>query len=408
MRVMGLISGTSMDGIDAAIVNIETGVHADDIAVVLEAFETTPYPAEVRTDLSALMASGGNGRMSHAVVRDLCALNFAIGEAFASAALALAGGAAGSIDLIGSHGQTVYHLPDDDGAIGFARSTLQIGEPAVIAERTGVTCVADFRVADIAAGGQGAPLVSYVDYLLLRDAFEDRAALNIGGIANLTVLPASAGLDQVRAFDIGPGNMLIDQAVSHFSDGRARYDERGAIAAGAEVCRPLFGWLASHPFFARRPPKTTGREAFGESYFRAVLEAASGFGATAEQTIATLTACTAQMIADAVPPPIKRVIVSGGGARNDTLMSGLRSALAARTSSPPVVSFSGEFGLPPDAKEAMAFAVLAHRTMLGRPANVPGATGAVRPVVLGKIVPGANFTALVGRMAGSVRGRRVE
>jgi anhydro-N-acetylmuramic acid kinase len=327
MRVMGLMSGTSMDGIDAAIVTILTGAIADDVSIDLESYQTVPYPIPVRAGLAAIVSSDRAIRSPKDIVRDLCALNFAIGEAFASAAIALAGAAIGSIDLIGSHGQTVYHLPDDDGESGFLRSTLQIGEPAVIAGRTGITCVGDFRVADVAAGGHGAPLVSYVDYLLLRDAREDRAALNIGGIANLTLLPAGCGMDAIRAFDIGPGNMLIDQAVSHFSGGRTSYDDRGAIAARAGICKPLLDWLESHPYFARGWPKTTGREDFGDAYFRLVLDQARSFEATAEETIATLTACTACTIADAVPPSFKRVIVSGGGAFNETMMAGLRAAL---------------------------------------------------------------------------------
>lgn len=390
-----------MDGIDAAIVNIESRAGEAAVAVELEAFATTQYPPDVRTALVALIAGTGSARASLGVLRDLCALNFAIGEAFASAATELAGSSIATIDLIGSHGQTVYHLPVDDGASGFARSTLQIGEPAVIAARTGVTCIADFRVADIAAGGQGAPLVSYADCLLLRDAGEDRVALNIGGIANLTVLPAGRGSDGVRAFDIGPGNMLIDQAVAHLTRGRERYDARGSIAAAAEVCAPLLDWLAAHPYFALPSPKTTGREMFGEPYFRDVLAAARGFGADERQIVATVTASAAQTIARAIPQSTKRVIVSGGGASNDTLMADMRSALAKLFPSPPRVSFSGDFGLPADAKEAMAFALLAYQTMLGRPGNVPGATGAARLAVLGKIVPGKNFASLVRTFAAS-------
>jgi anhydro-N-acetylmuramic acid kinase len=395
LRVMGLMSGTSMDGIDAAIVTIRTGSNEDDVSVDIEAYQTMPYPADVRASIAAIIASDGPRRSPKSVVRDLCALNFAIGEAFASAAIALAGSSLRSIDLIGSHGQTVYHLPDDDGAPGFMRSTLQIGEAAVISGRTGITSVCDFRVADVAAGGNGAPLVSYADYLLLRDAREDRVALNIGGIANLTVLPAGCGMDAIRAFDVGPGNMLIDQAVFHFSGGRARYDDRGAIAAGANISMPLLDWLTRHPYFARAWPKTTGREEFGDAYFRMVLDKAHEFGATGEQTIATLTACTARTIADAVPQSVKRVIVSGGGALNDTMMAGFRSALAEKYSSPPAVSSSAEFGLPPDAKEAVAFALLAHQTVLGLCGNVPAATGAVKPAILGKIVPGGNYAALL-------------
>jgi anhydro-N-acetylmuramic acid kinase len=399
MRVIGLMSGTSMDGIDAAIVTIQTGVNADDISVELEAYQTIPYPEPVRATLVAITAGDVASRSAKEVLRDLCALNFAIGDAFASAAIAIAGAGMASIDLIGSHGQTIYHLPDDDGRPGFVRSTLQIGEAAVIAARTGITTVADFRVADVAAGGHGAPLVSYVDYLLLRDAREDRAALNIGGIANLTVLPAGCGFDEVRAFDIGPGNMLIDQAVSYFSGGGTRYDDRGAIAASGGVCTPLLKWLSSHPYFARGWPKTTGREDFGDAYFRSVLDQARGFGADAAETIATLTESTARSIADAVPARTERVIVSGGGANNDTLLAALRSALEDRSPSPPVVSLSGEFGIPPDAKEALAFALLAHQTVRGQCANVPAATGAGRPVILGKIAPGENFAALASLAA---------
>ncbi|HEY5095856.1 MAG TPA: anhydro-N-acetylmuramic acid kinase [Candidatus Eremiobacteraceae bacterium] len=395
MRVLGLMSGTSMDGIDAAIVKIGAGKHAGSVAVDLEAFATTPYPRDMRSSLEALIASDSSAKAPHLVVRDLCALNFAIGEAFAAAALSIAGDKLGSVDLIGSHGQTVYHLPDDDGVSGFVRSTLQVGEPAVIAARTGITCVADFRVADIAAGGQGAPLVSYADFLLLRDATEDRVALNVGGIANLTVLPAGAGLDGIRAFDIGPGNVLIDLAVAHFTGGAKRYDDRGAIAASSAVWPPLLDWLQSHPYFARSSPKTTGRETFGAAYFRKILDAARGFGATGDQTIASLTACAAAQIAKSVPASTDRVIASGGGASNDALMANLRSALAERFPSPPVVSLSDEFGMPADAKEAMAFAMLARETVLGRPGNAPGATGARRPVILGKIVLGDNFSELV-------------
>jgi anhydro-N-acetylmuramic acid kinase len=395
MRVMGLMSGTSMDGIDAVIVQISPAKSAGGIAVYLEAFASTPYPHDVRSALGALIASDGSAKAPQLAVRDLCALNFSIGDAFASAAIAVAGNKLATVDLIGSHGQTVYHLPDDDGMPGFVRSTLQIGEPAVIAARTGVTCVADFRVADIAAGGQGAPLVSYADFLLLRDTTEDRVALNIGGIANLTVLPAGAELAGISAFDVGPGNVLIDLAVAHFTGGAKRFDERGSIAASAAVCLPLLDWLQNHPFFARGSPKTTGRETFGDAYFKEVLDAARGFGATGDQTIATLTASTAAQIAKSVPASTNRVIASGGGASNDTLMANLRSALAERVPSPPIVSRSDDFGMPADAKEAMAFALLARETILGRPGNAPGATGARRPVVLGKIVPGDNFSELV-------------
>jgi anhydro-N-acetylmuramic acid kinase len=398
MRAMGLMSGTSMDGIDVAIVEIESVRSTDEIGMRLVAFQTVPYPADVRDALAAILTAGNPARPPLATVRDVCALNFAVGEAFAAAAVALAGSTISAIDVIGSHGQTIYHLPDDDGSPNYRKSTFQIGEPALIAARTGVTCVADFRVADIAAGGQGAPLVSYLDYLMLRDVVENRVALNIGGIANLTILPAARGPADVMAFDVGPGNLLIDAAVAHYSQGRQRFDDRGAIAAATAISVPLYEWLAGHPYYSRALPKTTGRETFGSAYFATVLEKAREVGATGDVTIATLTACAANAIADAVPSNVRRVICSGGGAHNQTTIALLRAALGSKHVAPPELTMSDAFGLPIDAKEAMAFALLATATVRGLPGNLPSATGAGRPAVLGKIVPGDNFRALMHRV----------
>jgi anhydro-N-acetylmuramic acid kinase len=255
--------------------------------------------------------------------------------------------------------------------------------------------VADFRVSDMAAGGYGAPLVPYLDFVALRDKTETRVALNIGGIANLTLLPAGCTLDAVTAFDIGPGNMLIDLAVAHHTQGRQAFDRDGLIASGASPDPALLAWLGEHPFFSRVAPKTTGREMFGPEYFTSVLAQAASLGCSVESMIASLTASAALAIARAISPGTSRIVMSGGGVRNPALMAHLRDALAARFPKPPMLSRSDDFGLPADAKEAMVFALLAVECLNGRSANVPAATGARRPAVLGKIVPGENYAPLL-------------
>jgi anhydro-N-acetylmuramic acid kinase len=399
MIAMGLISGTSMDGIDVAIVEIESAPGAAARPRKLKEFATIPYPPDVRLSLLAALAHSGAPKSPYAAARDICALNFALGEAFASAASVVGGSPLRGVDVIGSHGQTIYHLPDDDGAPGFTASTLQLGEPAVIAARTGVTCVADFRVSDMAAGGQGAPLVPYLDFVMLRDQTETRVALNIGGIANLTLLPVGCALDAVTAFDIGPGNMLIDLAVDHHTQGRQGYDRDGLIASAASPDPALLAWLSEHPYFSRAAPKTTGREMFGPEYFTSVLARAATLGCSVEVTIATLTASAALSIASAIPSGVSRIVTSGGGARNPTLLAHLRDALGLRFATPPILDRSDDFGLPADAKEAMAFALLAVECLRGRSANVPAATGARGPAVLGKIVPGENYGSLMRDIA---------
>ena len=379
MLILGLMSGTSVDGIDAAIVDVTGAPPA--LTVRLRHFTTIPFTPEQREAIFPLF-SPATGR-----VDDICAMNFRLGAWFADAALQAMAQAVltpDQLDLIASHGQTIHHLV---GADVETRSTLQIGEAAVIAERTGVTTVADFRVADVAAGGQGAPLVSYVDWLLLRDAHRNRAAQNIGGIGNVTYLPAQSSPDQPLSFDTGPGNMLIDAAAARVTGGAQSYDEDGRLAASGRVHEGLLARLLAHPYLSQQPPKTAGREQFGADFAAEVWAQADALGLSGPDLLATLTTFTAESIArayrDFLPTFPDEVILSGGGAYNPILVAMLRQKLA-----PARVLLSDAFGLPADAKEAMAFAVLAYETIHGRPGNLPPCTGARHPAILGKITPG--------------------
>jgi len=386
---LGLISGTSMDGVDAALVRI-SGT-PENPGVRLLAFLTAPYAPRLRQRLLEL----GSG--SPTDTGEISRLNFWLGEIFADAALRVcrqAGVAPGKLSVIGSHGQTLFHQSPRVAAQKGRRgrlpdlrtgATLQVAEPAIIAERTRVPVVADFRVADIAAGGQGAPLVPLVDYLLLRDARQGVVALNIGGIANLTVIPANAKPDEVFGFDTGPGNMVIDALVNRFTEGRKSYDAGGRWAASGKVIELLLAPLLRLPFFRQHPPKSAGREEFGprlvEKYFLRMTRAPR------EDLLRTATELTAQTIVDAMrrfvlaKVAIQRLIVSGGGARNPLLVRRLKAFLPELDVRP-----SDDCGLPVDAKEAIAFALLADRTRHGLPGNLPRVTGARRSVILGKIV----------------------
>jgi len=386
MIVLGLMSGTSADGVDAAIVEI-TGAPPE-LTVELLHFTCVPFKPEVRQQIFGLFdpATG--------TVDRICHMNFALGELFGAAALqaiASAGLTVADIGLIGSHGQTIYHAVDAHSPV---KSTLQIGEPAVIAHRTGITTVADFRVADVAAGGQGAPLVSYVDWLLFRHPQRTRAVQNIGGIANVTYLSTSDDPSDVLAFDTGPGNMLIDYAASRATDGAWRCDRDGTLAARGRVDERLLAELMAHPYLQLPPPKTTGREQFGVQFGAEVWEQGKALGLRGEDIVATLTAFTAASIADAyrrfLPWFPDEVILGGGGASNPTLVGMLREQLA-----PARVLTHEDLGLSSDAKEAMAFAVLAYEAIHGRPGNLPSCTGAAGRVVLGKIVPGENYGTLM-------------
>jgi anhydro-N-acetylmuramic acid kinase len=378
MRVVGLMSGTSADGVDAAIVDITKR------KVRLVAFEMFPYGGAMRRAILGLC------RPESARLEDICHYNFVLGEVFADAVTELcsrSGIAPGSIDLIGSHGQTIYHNPRGKRHGGrVIRSTLQIGEPSVIAQRTGITTVADLRPRDMAAGGEGAPLVPYADYILFGRSRRSRAVQNIGGIANVTFLPAGGELSDVLAFDTGPGNMVIDGIIRLASRGTKQFDRNGQMAARGAVDTKLLNEMLGHPFLRRRPPKSTGREEFGDAFAEHVYRRARKNGLADADVAATVTAFTAGSIARAyrqfLPAMPDELILCGGGAHNDTLVEMLRNEL------PQVTMLSSEdFGISVDAKEAVSFAILAWATIKGMANNVPAATGAAGPVVLGKIVP---------------------
>jgi anhydro-N-acetylmuramic acid kinase len=381
MKVIGLMSGTSADGVDAAIVDIRGRGH--DLKVKLLAFHTFPYPPTFRARLLTAMT---DGRLS-----DVCHLNGVFGEWFARAALSVLRRARLSprdVAVIGSHGQTFCHLPAPrrEPGLGAIRSTLQLGSPAVIAERTGVDTVGDFRMRDMAVGGQGAPLAPYLHYLLFRDARRSRAVVNIGGISNLTYLPAAGSLQSVLAFDTGPGNMLIDGLVRHFTKGRELFDRNGRLASKGTVHPALLARLCRHPFLKRRPPKSTGREDFGEGFLNEVLHL--GYTATLgpKDIIATATAYTARTIADAqrfLPGRIDEVLICGGGGRNPALLRMLQTAWDG-----PMVRRVETVGWNGRALEAAAFGVFAYQTVHGVPCNLPSVTGAKQKVVLGSMTPG--------------------
>ena len=371
------MSGTSVDGVDVALVEI-AGEGFDETVRPI-AFRSFPYPAALRRAILGV---------SDALVstREISQMNFRLGEIFAEAVVQTCRQSLiplEEVDLVGSHGQTIYHQATPEAFQGrLIASTLQIGEPSVIAARTGLPVVADFRPADMAVGGQGAPLVPYVDYLLYRDRHRGRVALNVGGIANLTAIPPGASSDDVIAFDTGPGNMLIDALVSQFSRGVQRYDEDGRMAASGKVNVELLEELLDSPYLRMRAPKSCGREQYGAEYVAALLRQ----GLAPADLVATVTAFTAASVAVSlerfIAPrmAVDDVIVSGGGARNPEIVRGLRNQLPDAA-----ISLAGDWGVDGDSKEAVAFAVLAYESWHGRPANPPSATGARARTVLGKI-----------------------
>ena len=376
-RIIGLMSGTSADGVTAALTEI-AGTGAD-ATIRLLAHGTYPYPEGVRACLFSLFTPGAS------TVRDVCEMNFVVGGCFASAALRLLqehGLSPGDADLVGSHGQTVWHQPRAEPVAGVAAaSTLQIGEPAVISKDTGLPVVADFRKADIAAGGQGAPLTPYLDYTLQRSPTKSRVLQNIGGIANLTFIPASAAHKDVIAFDTGPGNMIMDAVAHHYTG--LSHDVDGRLARSGSVHPGLLSMLLKHPYYGWAPPKTTGREEFGEQYAAEVIAHGELLGLKPGDIAATVTALTAETIAAAygrhLPGAVDEVYVSGGGSRNPALMDMLRDRLSA-----PVHDYS-ELGFPEEAKEAVLVALLANEHVMGTPGNLPSATGARERVVLGSL-----------------------
>lgn len=389
MKVIGLMSGTSGDGIDAALCEI-TGEPAHIQARIILGI-TQPYEADFQQRiLDACLPQKSS-------VDLLCQLNVDLGEQFARVTLQLiekAGLNPSDIDLLSSHGQSVWHnvLPD-----GRASSTFQITEAAVLAERTGITTISNLRARDIAAGGQGAPLTSYVDWLLLRHPDHWRAVQNIGGIGNVTFLPPlSAPESTPLSFDTGPGNVLIDAAAKYLSEGKLTYDHDGRMAEQGKVDEEWLAELLRHPYFAQGLPKTTGRELFGTEMALQLVGKGRNRNLSANDILATLTMLTARSIADAytryAPRPIQEVILGGGGTRNPVLVRMLQSLL-----SPAPVHTHEEVGLDSDLKEGLVFAVLGYETWHGRPSTLPAMTGASHPVVLGQITPGANYIDLIKR-----------
>jgi anhydro-N-acetylmuramic acid kinase len=370
---IGLMSGTSLDGIDVAVA--EFGGAAElPVPARLVAFESYTYEASFRDRMREILEAGSPA--------GLCDLNFDLGERLATAVsetLISADLSARDVTAIGSHGQTVWHTPARDADRG---ATLQLGEAAVIAERTGIPVVADFRVRDVAAGGQGAPLTPYFDRLLL-GGYESRAIVNLGGMGNLTALPEAGSEDAPLAFDTGPGVALIDAAVHHLTGGHQAFDAEGRLAAAGRVLEPdLEAWLAD-PFFDTVPPRSTGRERFGGPALARWL--AGTAGARAEDLIATLTQVTAASVRRAfewIPFDISAVYLCGGGARNPELARRIGEDLA-----PVPVRYVDELGWDGDSREAAAFALFARQHRLGIPLDLGWATGAEGPRILGKRVP---------------------
>jgi len=378
MRVAGLMSGTSVDGVDVAVVEITKQ------KVNLLAFDVFPYSNALRREILDLC------NIDSAKLDNICHYNFVLGELFADAIIKLCskrGMSLKSIDLIGSHGQTIYHNPRGKryGKMTIS-STMQIGEPSVIAQRTGITTVADFRPRDMAAGGEGAPLVPYADYILFSHGKLSRAIQNIGGIANVAFLRRGCKQDDIVAFDTGPGNMVIDGVIRLISDGKRRFDSNGKMAARGTVNKRLLNIMLRHPFLKKKPPKSTGREEFGICFAEKIYKQAAEKGIVNADIVATVTAFTAKSIAQAyrkfLPAVPDEVILCGGGSRNKILVEMLRSEL------PDVKMLTtDDFGINVDAKEAVSFAVLAWATIKGLTNNVPRVTGAEQPVIMGKIIP---------------------
>jgi anhydro-N-acetylmuramic acid kinase len=387
MLIIGLISGTSADGIDAALCEFK-GEPPHLQARILHAM-TEPYPPDLRQQvLDACVPASSR-------IDAICQLNYALAEQFASVALKLieqAGVKAADVDLIGSHGQTVWHSVLENGTVN---ATLQLTEAAVLAERTGITTISNFRARDIAAGGQGAPLTSYLDWLLLRHSDHWRAVQNIGGIGNVTFLPPL--LDKYSsplAFDTGPGNVLIDAAVTQLTGGAQTYDRDGTLARSGQIDAAWLESLLQHPYYERQPPKTTGRELFGTGMALQLVEEGQKRGLNPQDIVATLTALTVHSIADAyrrfAPAPVSEVILGGGGRSNPTLVHLLRALLT-----PTPVLTHEDIGLSSDHKEALVFALLAHETWHARPGNLAALTGARHPVIMGQITPGDNYVRLL-------------
>ena len=420
LLVLGLMSGTSADGIEAALVRISGA--PPKLKSKLEGHASLPIPKPIRQKILQI-AEG-----TPLPAAEISQLNFRLGHLFAEAAIATCKklrGSLKSVDLIASHGQTIFHQGPPIPYLGAkTSSTLQIGEPSVIAARTGITTIGDFRPADMAAGGQGAPLVPFADYLLYRHEKLGRVSLNLGGIANVTVIPANAKPQDVFAFDTGPANILIDALVSHFTHGRQRYDKDAAFAKQGQISRELMRTLLRDPYLRQRPPKSTGREYFGRDYVKKLIALGRRYHLSPSDLICTTTMFSAATVIDALhrfvfpKHKINEIIVSGGGAQNPVFLQTLSVFAMAgsnprdfyRVATPGKVSIvmyeanspyrphitipkhalvsvrrSSTLGIPEQSKEAYAFALLAYETFHHRPSNLPSATGATRLAILGKI-----------------------
>ena len=385
MKCLGLMSGTSMDGVDCAIVDVRPGRSA--LRITLLAHRTYPYLPAIREQLLSLVRIG-TVEAQTGTVAEVCRLHAAVGEVFARVAnrtIRQAKLSPQDIAVIGSHGQTVWHSPKrvPIAGIGSVRSSLQIGDPSVIAERTGILTVADFRARDLAAGGEGAPLTPYVHYHVFQSRRRSRLIVNLGGIANVTYLPRGGGLRDVVAFDVGPCNLLLDGLMFHATHGQQSIDLNGAAASRGRVRDVFVSAILRHPFFARRPPKSTGREEFGERYLQHVRRVAARHNLSLEDTLASSCIAIVQMIRRAEPGAVDEVIAGGGGVRNRELLAALKWEFG-----PDRVMSMDQAGVKSQALEAMAFAVLAYETVRGVPANLPWVTGAKSSVVLGTVTPG--------------------
>jgi len=382
MTVAGIMSGTSADGIDVAIVRIETARPRPKLTLL--AHEGFAFPVSLRRAVLAAMNASSTS------TAELARLNWRLGLAYSEAVLETVKRHKVKLDLIGCHGQTLYHQPRAERYLGrrFA-CTWQAGEAQAIASSLGVPVVSNFRPADMLAGGQGAPLVPLLDYVLFASNKRGRVLQNIGGIANLTAIPAGAGTDQVIAFDTGPGNMVIDSLAHQLFN--KPFDRNGAIAAKGAVLKQVLAQALRNPYFQLKPPRTAGREQFGREYAAKLLAGCQRHSDRPEDALATATALTAESIAQSYKRFCKRkmrsgsgvdYIVSGGGARNHTLMAMLAPRLEPMGCE---LATSNDFGLPAEAKEAAAFALLAWQTWRHLPGNLPAATGAERPVILGQV-----------------------
>lgn len=387
VRILGLMSGTSMDGLDICLCEVSGPTGAQ--FKVLD-FATSPMPKELYT----IIMRNINPESSR--VDEICQLNILLADWFAQEILSFlenTGHLAESIDLIGSHGQTFWHHPPAFEQ-GFFKpgSSLQLGDGPWIAQKTGITTISNFRTADMAHLGQGAPLVPFLDTLLFKSQEKNRVLLNIGGMANLTWLPA---IGEVRAFDTGPGNALID-GICHKLTSQA-YDDEGKIAAQGQIHRRLLRRWLKHPFFSQAPPRSTGRETFGKNYIQLLLNDVESEKLSQFDTLATVTALTSESIVSAIqdllPGRPDEILVSGGGLHNHTIMRQLKLGLG----SIPIHSLA-DLGLNPDAKEALAFAILALYSIQGKAGNLPAVTGAESPAILGEIAPGKNWFKLLKKI----------